>query len=325
ATTDTARGEKRLPSEQNQAILKSSGRPLGECRLEAQLRQAQRLDAIGQLTGGVAHDFNNLLTVILGNSEMLVDILPPEDLSAAMAAQIMAASERAAQLTQRLLAFARKQPLSPKAFDVNSIIEDLQVLIERSITPAIELELKLAEDLAKVYVDRSMFESALLNICVNARDSMPNGGLLRIETSAETLNGSTKSSVPEPVNYVRVVVSDTGEGMDQKTLVQAVEPFFTTKSTGQGSGLGLSMVHGFVHQSGGLLRIQSDLKKGTIVELLLLPHSQPLNACVKSEVEIVPAKVVPHGRILVVEDEDRVREYICLVLRECLKNLPVTG
>jgi len=283
--------------------------------LEAQLRQSQRLDAVGQLTGGIAHDFNNLLTVILGNAEILTDTLPAEQPNATMARQIMIASERAALLTQHLLAFARKQPLSPSAFDANKLVEGMRMLVERSITPAITLELDLTENLGAVHVDRAMFESALLNLCVNARDAMPDGGLLRIETNAVSLTGSTAPDAPQAGEYVRVAVSDTGEGMDEKALARAFEPFFTTKPIGKGSGLGLSMVHGFVHQSGGHVRIHSGLGTGTTVELLLPRHAQPAAPHDAPDAGPAARKIMPRARILVVDDEDHVRDYICMVVR----------
>ncbi|WP_093116203.1 hybrid sensor histidine kinase/response regulator [Salinihabitans flavidus] len=283
--------------------------------LEAQLRQSQRLDAVGQLTGGIAHDFNNLLTVILGNAEILAETLPADQPSATTARQIIIASERAADLTQHLLAFARKQPLSPGDFHANEIVEGMQMLVERSLTPAITLELELAENLGMVHVDRAMFENALLNLCVNARDAMPKGGTLRIETSAVTLTGSTAPDAPQAGEYVRVAVSDTGEGMDEDTLAQVFEPFFTTKPVGAGSGLGLSMVHGFVHQSGGQLRIQSSLGMGTTVELLLPRQVQPVNDDERPEAETAPEQAAPRGRILVVDDDDQVREYITIIVR----------
>lgn len=243
--------------------------------LEAQVRQSQRLDAVGQLTGGIAHDFNNLLAVILGNSETLIDRLPGDDLSATLVRQIFEASQRAADLTQRLLAFARKQPLLPDTFDANRIIADMRGLIERAITPAVRLHLTLASDLGAVHVDRAMFESAVLNLCVNARDAMPGGGALRITTSAITLDETSARDALAPGEYVRISVSDTGEGMDSDTLTRVFEPFFTTKRPGQGSGLGLSMVYGFVLQSGGRVHVRSAPGAGTTVELLLPRRRQP--------------------------------------------------
>ncbi|MFN2289159.1 MAG: ATP-binding protein, partial [Chromatocurvus sp.] len=283
--------------------------------LEAQLRQSQRLDAVGQLTGGIAHDFNNLLTVILGNAEALTDTLPADQSSASMARQIVNASERAAELTQHLLAFARKQPLSPGLFDANDLIEGMGMLIERSITPAITLELELDDSFGVVNVDRAMFESALLNLCVNARDAMPDGGSLRIKTSPVTLTGSTSPDTQQASEYVRVAVSDTGVGMDDDTLARAFEPFFTTKSVGTGSGLGLSMVHGFTHQSGGDLSIQSSLGLGTTVELLLPRRALPAKDHDLPQDAPAMLKTIPRARILVVDDEDHVRDYICMIVK----------
>ncbi|NYS25502.1 PAS domain-containing protein [Rhodobacteraceae bacterium 2376] len=283
--------------------------------LEAQLRQSQRLDAVGQLTGGIAHDFNNLLTVILGNAETLAGKLPADRPSAAMARQIVSAAEQAAELTQRLLAFARKQPLSPGAYDVNELIEGMQMLIERSMTPAIALDLRLAEDPGAVHVDRALFESALLNLCVNARDAMPMGGLLRIETSLVSLAVGAALDAPEPGEYVRISVSDTGEGMDNETLARVFEPFFTTKPVGEGSGLGLSMVHGFVYQSGGHIDVHSELGAGTTVELMLPRQARQEGGRESPQGDTTPRKAKKRMRVLVVEDEDQVREYICMLLK----------
>lgn len=286
-----------------------------EKALEAQLRQSQRLDAVGQLTGGIAHDFNNLLTVILGNAEVLTDTLAADHSSATMARQIMIASERAADLTQHLLAFARKQPLSPGIFEANELIEGMRMLIERSITPAITLELELDDSLGMVYVDRAMFENALLNLCVNARDAMPDGGSLRIVTNPVALKGSTSPDTPQEGEYLRVAVSDTGAGMDDETMAQAFEPFFTTKSVGAGSGLGLSMVYGFAHQSGGDLRIQSSLDVGTTVELLLPRHTRLAEDHDLPQDPPPKLTATPRARILVVDDEDHVRDYICMIVQ----------
>lgn len=284
--------------------------------LEAQLRQSQRLDAIGQLTGGIAHDFNNLLTVILGNAEALAETLPAGTDTATMARQIMLASERAAELTQRLLAFARKQPLLPGIFDPNMIIENMRMLIGRSITPAIALELDLARNVGSVQVDRAMFESAILNLCVNARDAMPDGGTLRITTGAVAPDSEGDESQAQPRDYVRIMVSDTGHGMDDKTRTQVFEPFFTTKPPGQGSGLGLSMVHGFVHQSGGHVQIHSSEGAGTAVELLLPRHAGPGDDEPGNTGAVETAREpISRARILLVEDEEQVREYICMIVR----------
>lgn len=282
--------------------------------LEAQLRQAQRLDAVGQLTGGIAHDFNNLLTVILGNADALVDALPEGERTATMARQIVGASERAAELTQRLLAFARKQPLAPGVHQVAEIIEGMKMLFERSLTPAIALEMEVAPDIGRVHVDRAMFESALLNLCLNARDAMPEGGLLRIE-AAQVHFPPDASATQQAGDYVRVAVSDTGTGMDNETLVRVFEPFFTTKPPGEGSGLGLSMVYGFVQQSGGDVRIDSQPGRGTTITLLLPAHTQSAGEDAPPQAEPVAAPTNFRGRILLVEDDAQVRDYTCMLVR----------
>ena len=278
--------------------------------LEAQLRQAQRLDAIGQLTGGIAHDFNNLLTVILGNAELLGQILPSDSREGAMSRQVLAAAERAAELTQRLLAFARKQPLSPGRFDPNALIEGMRILIERSLTPAITLSLDLAEGIGQVEVDRAMFESALLNQCVNARDAMPEGGTLRITTEAVELpHGDAACTLPAG-DYVRISVVDSGTGMDPETRSRAIEPFFTTKGPGAGSGLGLSMVYGFVQQSNGRMDIRSAPGAGSTIEILL-PHLRDGAALTIMEpAEAAPGPVTASARIVIVEDDAQVRQHV---------------
>lgn len=281
--------------------------------LEAQLRQSQRLDAIGQLTGGIAHDFNNLLTVILGNADTLVETLPADQRTAAMAKQIVGAAERAAELTQRLLAFARKQPLAPGVHDAAAIVEDMRMLFERSLTPAIALELDVAPSTGRVHVDRALFESALLNLCLNARDAMPDGGVLRIEAGPFAPAGDADTQ--RSGNLVRIAVSDTGTGMDEETRLRVFEPFFTTKPPGEGNGLGLSMVYGFVQQSGGDVRIDSKPGIGTTIELLLPVHD------LNTEDDATPAATPAagqtkfRGRILVVDDNAQVRDYTCLLVR----------
>jgi len=283
--------------------------------LEAQLRQSQRLDAIGQLTGGIAHDFNNLLTVILGNADALADALPADQRPAAMVRQIVGAAERAAELTQRLLAFARKQPLAPGIHDAAEIIEGMQMLFEQSITPASTLQLEMAENIGMVHVDRALFESALLNLCLNARDAMPDGGTLRIEAGLVS-RPSAKGAESQPTaDFVRIAVSDTGTGMDNDTLVRVFEPFFTTKPPGEGNGLGLSMVYGFVQQSGGDVRIASTPGIGTTVELFLPALAQGPGADATPHPAPGPGRTMFRGRVLVVEDHAQVREYTCMLLR----------
>lgn len=277
--------------------------------LEAQLRQAQRLDAIGQLTGGVAHDFNNLLAVILGNADALVELLPADERTATMAQQIVVASERASELTQRLLAFARKQPLAPGIHEAAEIIEGMRMLIERSLTPAVALELEVAANIGRVHVDRPMFESALLNLCLNARDAMPDGGIVRIQADMVSRAFPNDPDAKGDGDHVRIAVSDTGTGMDEETRIRAFEPFFTTKPPGEGSGLGLSMVYGFVQQSGGKVQIDSKPGKGTTIELLLPAHTP--NPKDDTAPMTAPDTGQPafRGRILIVEDDAQVREY----------------
>ncbi|HBD89878.1 MAG TPA: hypothetical protein DC061_04330, partial [Gemmobacter sp.] len=225
--------------------------------LEEQLRQSQRLDAIGQLTGGVAHDFNNLLMVILGNADLLLDGMVPDGAARSMVDNILRASEKAAELTSRLLAFARKQPLSPKLTDLNGLVVEMQPLLSRALTAEIALELDLSPEAWPVQIDAPMFENALLNLCVNSRDAMPQGGRLRIAPRNVTLPDPAPDDPAQPKSgpYLCITVSDTGEGMDELTRSRMFEPFFTTKPVGKGSGLGLSMVYGFVKQSGGHIKI----------------------------------------------------------------------
>lgn len=296
--------------------------------LEAQLRQAQRLEAIGQLTGGIAHDFNNLLTVILGNAEMLADALPtddhatgqpdeprPERSTSTMARQIVIASERAVELTQRLLAFARKQPLAPAIHEGATLIEGVRMLIERSITPSITLEMDLPDNVGRVLVDRAMFENALLNLCLNARDAMPEGGSLRIEAGLVAPDNAAGAVAGQDSPLVRIAVSDTGTGMTNDTLVRVFEPFFTTKPPGEGNGLGLSMVYGFVRQSGGDVHIDSTPGKGTTVALLLPAQSAQALPLDRPEAAPAASRSAFRGRILVVEDHAQVRQYTCMLAR----------
>ncbi len=239
-----------------------------EAEIENQLRQSQKMQAIGQLTSGLAHDFNNLLSIISGNLELLRE---DEHLAAAQRRKIDTALEatiRGSALIQQLLAFARKQPLQPARVDIARIIRDIYDLLERSVGPEIELRLNLHNKwLARI--DRRQMENALLNLVINARDAMPEGGTITIsseDVSAPTGQGS--SNLP-PGDYVCIAVRDTGQGMDADTAARAFDPFFTTKPPGQGSGLGLSMIHGFVHQSGGQAHIESTPGHGTVIYLYL--------------------------------------------------------
>ncbi|WP_375058547.1 ATP-binding protein [Zobellella sp. DQSA1] len=221
--------------------------------LEEQLRHAQRVEAVGQLTGGIAHDFNNLLTVILGNGELLQEQLAREPALAGLAQMMVAAAQRGADLTHRLLAFARRQALEPKVIQVNDLVEGMRPLLTRALGRHISMELRPSTGLGPALVDPGQLESALLNLCINAWDAMPEGGRLTLETADIRLDQGYAASHAEvaPGNYVLLAVSDTGCGIPPEHLGRIFEPFFTTKEKGKGSGLGLSMVFGFIRQSNG--------------------------------------------------------------------------
>ncbi|WP_439598581.1 PAS domain S-box protein [Falsiroseomonas sp.] len=284
--------------------------------LEQKLRQAQRLEAVGQLTGGVAHDFNNLLTVILGNAEMMVEGLEPASELRQMAEMSMAAAGRAAALTSRLLAFSRRQALDPRAVDVNALLAGLVQMLERTLGEQVQIVIRPAPDLHVALIDAPQLETAVLNLCINARDAMPEGGRLTIETANARLDADYARHEGElaPGDYVMVQVSDSGSGMPPEILARAFEPFFTTKEVGQGSGLGLSTVYGFLKQSGGHVTIHSQPAGGTRVRMYL-PRAQ--GPAARPE----PARRLagPRGgteRVLVVEDDGAVRDYAGSLLRE---------
>jgi signal transduction histidine kinase len=287
---------------------------------EEALRQSQKMEAIGHLTGGVAHDFNNLLTVVLGNIELAQRQLEnwteaSQDRMRRTLTQAMRGAQRGATLTQRLLAFSRRQPLSPKPLDLNKLVGGLTEFLRRSLGETVDLETVGAAGLWKVEADPVQLEAALLNLAVNARDAMPNGGKLTIETANVQLDEDycRRHAEVTPGPYVQIAVTDTGTGMSRQVLDRAFEPFFTTKVAGQGTGLGLSQVFGFVKQSGGHITIYSELGEGTTVKIYL-PR---LFAEVREEVPVereVPG-AVPGERVLVVEDDEEVRVYIADLLR----------
>ena len=287
---------------------------------EEALRQSQKMEAIGHLTGGVAHDFNNLLTVVLGNIELAQRQLEnwteaSQDRMRRTLTQAMRGAQRGATLTQRLLAFSRRQPLSPKPLDLNKLVGGLTEFLRRSLGETVDLETVGAAGLWKVEADPVQLEAALLNLAVNARDAMPNGGKLTIETANVQLDEDycRRHAEVTPGPYVQIAVTDTGTGMSRQVLDRAFEPFFTTKVAGQGTGLGLSQVFGFVKQSGGHITIYSELDEGTTVKIYL-PR---LFAEVREEVPVereVPG-AVPGERVLVVEDDEEVRVYIADLLR----------
>ena len=277
--------------------------------MEEQLRQAQKMEAVGQLTGGIAHDFNNLLTIILGNSELLVEAAQNHPELRGLALTVQNAAERGANLTQHLLAFGRRQTLLPEPVDLAEAIAHVSGLLRRTLGGHITLRIKAAPGVRRAYVDRTQLETALVNLALNARDAMPNGGLLTIRAS--DARASDERSLAEPNEaFVRISVIDSGIGMSQEVLSRAFEPFFTTKPVGKGSGLGLSMVYGFAQQSGGRVDVDSVLGKGTSISLLL--------PCADS-VALAPEKpssttLNGQGRILLVEDEPDVRSFVATQL-----------
>lgn len=277
--------------------------------LENRLRESQKLETIGHLTGGVAHDFNNLLTVIMGNAEELADRIIDSNLKH-MAEMTVSAAARGAQLTNRLLAFARRQPLEPKPTDINEKIQAMGDLIRRTLPENIEFEFMAATDLAITELDGNQLDSALLNLVVNARDAMPDGGKLTIETTNTRLDDEYASHHHDviPGDYAMVCVTDTGVGMDDDTLNRAIEPFFTTKGVGKGSGLGLSMVFGFTKQTQGHIKLYSEVDEGTAVKLYF-PMS---DTAVAPDTAPVAETKMQGGdeHILVVEDDDLVREHV---------------
>jgi signal transduction histidine kinase len=240
----------------------------GRKRVEDELRQAQKMEAVGQLTGGVAHDFNNLLGVILGNAEILEEAIGK---SQPEVQAILRSGQRGAELTQRLLAFSRRQPLQPSALNLAKLVESMHQLLKRTLGETIEIDVDIPIDLWKVDADEGQLENALLNLALNARDAMPDGGTLRIAVANAPINKIEKGGRVEvtPGDYVSLIVSDTGVGMSADVLEHVVEPFFTTKDVGAGSGLGLSMVYGFTKQSGGDIHIESQPGAGTRVTLFL--------------------------------------------------------
>ena len=293
-------------------------------RLEEQLRQAQKMEALGQLTGGVAHDFNNMLTLMLGGLDTIDRQLAQWPAAPAKArierAKDMALQgvQRARALTGRLLAFSRRQTLAPQAVDVNALVGGIGDLLQRTLGEPIALKTLLADAVWNAYVDPSELESALVNLALNARDAMPRGGRLIIETANRRLGANDVASFAERVeasDYVSIAVMDTGVGMDAETLARAFDPFFTTKEVGKGTGLGLSQVYGFCRQSGGHVQIESEPGRGTTVRMFLPRQAAPSTGLAeRNRAELAR----PGGResILLVEDDDGVRAYAIEALRD---------
>ncbi len=282
--------------------------------VEEQLRQSQKMEAIGQLTGGVAHDFNNILTIIMANVEALQEREGLDPRAAARFDDIVQAVFRAADLTSRLLAFSRKQPLRPQPTDIGVLMATTAAMQRRSLGAQIEIELKLSADLWSVNVDRNQLTTALVNLCVNARDAMPAGGRLTIETANVTLDTAAAARLVDaaPGDYAMLAVGDNGTGMTADVAAKAFDPFFTTKEIGKGTGLGLSMVYGFIKQSSGHIVIDSAPGRGTTFRLYL-PRgtARQTNKAIAHDADIVGGT----ERILVVEDQAQVRASVVLQLK----------
>ncbi len=289
-------------------------RMIEERALSGQLLQAERLTAVGELTGGLAHDFNNLLTVIIGSAEDLRDRLAEPSFDRNLAEMVLQAAQRGADLTRQLLAFARRQALAPRPTDVPRLIMGMETILRRSLGEQVQLRLHRDTGLKPALVDPGQLEHAILNLCINARDAMPQGGRLSIDIANALLAPGVQGWEAEMVegDYLRIAVSDTGSGMTGEVMARAFEPFFTTKDVGQGSGLGLSMVFGFVRQSHGYVRLASEPGQGTTVTLHL--------PCFGAPGELPPPPVRQPGRggserILAVEDDDLLRSNVAAQLR----------
>ena len=277
---------------------------------ESQVRQAQKMEAVGQLTGGVAHDFNNILTVITGTIEILGDAVKDRPHLSQITNLISAAAARGADLTQHLLAFARRQPLQPRSTDVNALIIDTAGLLRPTLGEQIEIESMLPPDTAPALIDPNQLSTAVLNLALNARDAMPNGVMLTLETRNVVLDETCAggNSDVKPGNYVMIAVSDTGTGIPANLLDKVFEPFFTTKDVGKGSGLGLSMVYGFVRQSNGHIKIYSEEGHGTTVKLYL-PRATGVADVLAVETGVAGLERGDES-VLIVEDDALVREYV---------------
>ena len=298
------------------AWLIAEGHDLTELKAaEAQLREAQKIEALGQLTGGVAHDFNNLLMVVLGNLGLLRKRLPPDPRLLRLLDGAQQGAERGAALTSRMLAFARRQELRPAPVDLAALVDGMAALIERSAGPTVQVETRIPEGLPPALVDANQLELALLNLAVNARDAMPEGG--RIEITAQLAEAPSRTAPPglAPGRYLRLAIADNGQGMDAPTLARATEPFFTTKGVGRGSGLGLSMVQGLAQQSGGGLSLESRPGEGTVAALWLpcaelgaVPEAPPPPRATPG--------TTPPRRVLVVDDDPLVAAGTAMMLED---------
>ena len=295
------------------------------------LQKAQKMEAIGQLTGGIAHDFNNLLTIVIGNLQLLDGKLAGDEKAQKRLAESIEAASKGSDLTKQLLAFARKQDLAPQDSEVNSLVRGMEGLVKRAVGENISVHFEMMEGAPHSLIDPSQLESAILNLAINARDAMPDGGRLTIETQGAFLDRYYAEKNPEvvPGHYVMIAVSDSGTGMSQELLEQVFQPFFTTKGNGKGSGLGLSMVYGFIKQSGGHISIYSEVGHGTSVKMYLPRRMKAgdsaahvSDAPVPGIVHVAEAEPVPSAsaarrpKILVVEDQEAVRMVACGFLED---------
>jgi len=285
---------------------------------EAQIRQLQKMEAVGQLTGGVAHDFNNMLAIVVGSLDIAKRHLRTDrEKAERFIANAMEGAQRGAQLTSRLLAFARQQPLDPRPLDVNELVHDMSDLQRHSIGEDIRLETVLGAELWRTYIDAPQLGSALINLCVNSRDAMPDGGKIIIETANVHLDQAYAEANVDarPGDHVAIAVTDTGSGMSLEVLARAFDPFYTTKSTGKGTGLGLSQVYGFVKQSDGHVKIDSSIGEGTTVRVYLPRYHGALQPVAAAPRETQSGEA-NHETVLVVEDEERVRSMTVEALKD---------
>jgi nitrogen-specific signal transduction histidine kinase len=285
-------------------------------QLEDQFRQAQKMEAIGRLAGGVAHDFNNLLTVIAGYADIAQRELPAGHPAQEPFREIAEAADRAAGLTRQLLAFSRQSVLEPRVFDPTALVRDMSRMLSRLIGEDIDLALELSADAGPIRADPRQLEQAVMNLCVNARDAMPHGGRLTVAITSVDLDPSQVGAPADvrPGRYVVLTVQDTGVGMTPDILARVFEPFFTTKEVGKGTGLGLAMVYGFVRQSGGYITLASEAGQGTVVTIYLPQVAAAPARHLKSETNPMPQG---EETILVVEDEAALRGLTVRVLRKC--------
>jgi PAS domain S-box-containing protein len=284
-------------------------------RAEALLHQAQKMEVVGQLTGGLAHDFNNLLMIIGGNLDVMRKRVTDDQIIKRLD-QVLVAVQRGAKLTQQLLAFSRIQTLSPQSICINDLLPEVEMLVRRAVGSAIEVRFDLLDNVWSCRADPNQLESAILNLAINARDAMPTGGALTVTTENKLLDGAAAAALGEvaPGRYVAITLRDSGTGMPKDVLARVFEPFFTTKEVGKGSGLGLSQVYGFARQSGGHIAIESEIGEGTAVRLYL-PWTEAAEVAVANVEEAIQLPVVAAGKILVVEDNNELRELATQLLQ----------